>query len=347
MISVDAIWEQVQTWFLLAAAGGAGYAAASPLRMVATAMQTALLLASLILSEVAAHHTDPPKPAPVKNASPQRLRAYHIGNSVTDTIRPAALAKMAESRKRTYTWGRHMIPGAPLQWIWEHPGDGFKEDPFGYYPNALSRYEWDAIILQPFDRHLDGDDGDLARASAFLDLAARKSPRARLYIYSRWPRRDANGALDFAAKWNRAYTGGWDNTEEGRDYFEKLLAALRKARPHEAKRMFLVPVGDVLLALDKKMRNGEVPGLASAKDLYADGIHFGDTGAYVVGCTFYATLMRDDPRGLPTAPYGAVTPEAAKVIQETVWEVVRTHPLAGVAASKREAAQAKSNRLTP
>src|SRR3954452_9157734 len=52
-------------------------------------------------------------------------RAYFVGNSVTDTIRYGSLAKLAESRGRTLTWGRDMIPGAPLSWFWEHTRDGF------------------------------------------------------------------------------------------------------------------------------------------------------------------------------------------------------------------------------
>ena len=66
------------------------------------------------------------------------LRVYFVGNSVTDTINYGALAELAKSRGYQQIWGRHMIPGAPLQWIWEHPKDGFQEPPFGHYPTALA-----------------------------------------------------------------------------------------------------------------------------------------------------------------------------------------------------------------
>ncbi len=62
------------------------------------------------------------------------LRAYFIGNSVTDTIRYERLAHLAKSRGHTLTCGRHMIPGAPLSWLWEHPNDGFQQEPFGAIP---------------------------------------------------------------------------------------------------------------------------------------------------------------------------------------------------------------------
>ena len=166
-------------------------------------------------------------------------RAYFVGNSVTDTIRYGSLAKLAQSRGHTLTWGRDMIPGAPLQWLWEHPKDGFQEEPFGLYPRALSEYSWDVLSLQPFDRHLDGKDGDLAMAGNFIDLALKRSPDLQVYVYSRWPRRDkakdGSLALDYKTKWLRKYTGGWDGTEETRDYFEKLVAGLREVLPEESQ----------------------------------------------------------------------------------------------------------------
>ncbi|HEY9666098.1 MAG TPA: hypothetical protein V6C91_04800, partial [Coleofasciculaceae cyanobacterium] len=61
--------------------------------------------------------------------SKQTLRVYHIGNSVTDTINYNGLRQLAQSRGHQYIFGRHMIPGAPLSWIWQHPTEGFREEP--------------------------------------------------------------------------------------------------------------------------------------------------------------------------------------------------------------------------
>jgi hypothetical protein len=273
----------------------------------------------------------------------QPLRAYFVGNSVTDTIRYNGLAKLAASRGRTLTWGRDMIPGAPLSWLWEHPADGFRQEPFGLYPKALADYPWDALSLQPFDRHLDGKDGDLATARNFIDLALKRSPEVQVYIYSRRPRRDqakdGSLTLGYKAKWERKYTGNWDGTNETRDYFEKLVAELRKAYEGRARPVLLVPVGDVLLELDERMKAGEVPVYSDIAQVYVDGIHLNNVGSYAVGTTFYATLFRDDPRGLTAEPYNEtldpqkdrrIDEALAGVIQEAVWAVVSRHPLAGV-----------------
>jgi hypothetical protein len=61
-----------------------------------------------------------------------------------------------------------------------------------------------------------------------------------------------------------------------------------------------------------------------------------------VGTTFYATMFRDDPRGLTAEPYNEkldpakdrrIDEKLAAAIQEAVWTVVSRHPLAGVSAA--------------
>ncbi len=281
------------------------------------------------------------------------VRVYFIGNSVTDTVQYPALAKLAESREQTIVWGRHMIPGAPLEWIHSHPDSGFMQEPFSYYPKALGEFPWDAISVQPFDRHLysgqDSDDqddhGDVAMIRDFAKRAAEQNPEVQVYIYARWPRitvagkgldfnkidydpnrpgsgADLSKADSYASRWNAEYTGGWDATNETRDYFDQLLSEVNAHTPFLNRPAKLVPVGEVMYELDRKMIAGEVPGYSSIYQLYRDGIHLGELGSYLVACTYYATLMKQSPVGLPTEPYGEMDANIAKIIQQTVWQVV-------------------------
>lgn len=84
----------------------------------------------------------------------------------------------------------------------------------------------------------------------------------------------------------------------------------------------LVPVSEVMFELDRRMQDGEVPGYSSIYQLYRDATHLGEMGSYLVGCTFYATMMKQSPVGLPTEPYGKLDPKVAAVLQQTVWDVV-------------------------
>ena len=289
----------------------------------------------------------------------ETLRVYFIGNSVTDTVRYGELAKLAGTRDVKLDWGRTMIPGAPLEWIYTHPNDGFQQEPYGRWTNALNHFAWDAVSLQPFDRQLhdknkEGKDlGDVALIKEFAEMAARKNPDVQIYIYARWPRvtsggkgtpfdkndydpakpgsgNDLSKVDDFTARWEAKYSGGWGNSNEARDYFDKLLAEVRKETAFLKKPPLLVPVGHVMNALHAQMKAGRVPGYTSIYQFYKDGIHLNEAGSYLVGCTFFATLLRQTPVGLPTAPYGKIDPALAETIQKTVWQIVTTHPDAGV-----------------
>ena len=93
----------------------------------------------------------------------------------------------------------------------------------------------------------------------------------------------------------------------------------------------MVPVGHVMYELDQRMKAGQVSGYTSDYGkCTSDDIHLNNVGSYVVGCTYFATLYRQDPKGLSSEPYKVTDPKLAEVIQDTVWKVVSTHELAGV-----------------
>lgn len=312
-------------------------------------MRTTIVGGVLVALSLAAGSSPAEGPA---EKPPVELRVYFVGNSVTDTIRYDGLAKLAASKKRTLTWGRHMIPGAPLQCLWDHPAEGFTQEPFGYPSRAFAGHDWDAVSLQSFDRPLGGDDGDVAKVRQYCELLAKRSPAAQVYLFARWPRvtrggkslqfdkddydpsKPGNGLpadIDpFDKQWTAKYTGGYDLTNESRDYFDRLLAEARQATPFLTKPIRLVPVGHAMSELDKRMRAGKVPGCETVHRLYKDGIHLNELGSYAVGCAYFATLFGESPVGLPTEPYGSLDPAAARAVQEAVWEVVRVHPESGV-----------------
>jgi lysophospholipase L1-like esterase len=288
------------------------------------------------------------------NAAPRRI--YYIGNSVTDTINYKGLANLAASRNIEVLWARHMIPGSPLFLLWQGDG-GFTEGEFGPSKKALAEFPWDIVTVQPFDRLLtsdNGTEGDLEIIPQMIDAQLKQNPQVQFYVYARWPRMQRpNGSsfefdkydydptqpgnrpdlaqvADWHTLWNRKFSGGWDNTNETRDYFEQVVAGLRRARPDMARPVLMIPVGDVFDALGKKMKAGQVPGFDNVWLLYKDGIHMNTYGSYLTALTFYATMFRQDPTGLPTKDYGSISPELAKIFQQTVWEVVKDHPLSGV-----------------
>lgn len=269
---------------------------------------------------------------------------YFIGNSVTDTVRYEGLQALAAARGHSQPWGRQMIPGAPLQWLWDHPSDGFTQAPYGYPSNALPNYVWDNLSLQPFDRPLTSDldysqryisllfGGDSPTSAQFSNRTA-----TRILIYSRWPRQDPatypGGPRDYDTLWLRNDS----NVFESASFFRNLTTQLRQQTVSGVSlsdRVFLVPVGEVMYQLNQQMRAGQVPGYSNIFQLYTDGIHLNDVGAYLVACTFYAVIYRDNPTGLPVpSQYGSIPSNLVSRIQDTVWTVVQNEPLSGVGSA--------------
>ncbi|MCX7846795.1 MAG: hypothetical protein N2595_02010 [bacterium] len=256
-------------------------------------------------------------------------RVYFVGNSVTDTVRYDALRQLAESRGHVHLWGRQMIPGAPLDWLWTHPGDGFTQAPYSYPTNAFPYYEWDHISLQPFDRPLSSDSN---YASAFINLSLPRNTNCQFLVYGRWPAQ-SYFLPDYDGTWTTNYNGGAGYECVTRDYFEQLTRALRTlwgltlVRP-----VRLAPVGEVMYQLNQQMKAGKIPGYTNIVNVYADGIHLNDAGAYIVGCTYFAVLYQESPVGLSAAPYNVSDPTYIAAVQSTAWAVVRTYPYAGMAA---------------
>ena len=80
-------------------------------------------------------------------------------------------------------------------------------------------------------------------------------------------------------------------------------------------------------------RRGLRPHAADASQDYRTGKYcegFNGYAEYLVGCTYFATLLKQSPVGLPTTPYGKIDPALAEVIQKTVWQIVAAHPDSGV-----------------
>src|SRR5205823_1071664 len=103
--------------------------------------------------------------------------------------------------------------------------------------------------------------------------------------------------------------------------------------------VFVVPVGQAVIALREKVIAGQAPGLKEQEDLFADVIgHARPPLQLLVGYCHFAVVYRRSPVGLPVP---AVLPRARgplregklnRLLQELAWEAVTRHPLSGVKA---------------
>lgn len=282
-----------------------------------------------------------------------------------------------------------LLAGAPLWWHWYEKGQNGEPYSTVYHP-LLTKNRWDVLCLQPYTGPLYGmhyrrkpprEQGDVQMCSNFIDLAVKDgiSPDLQVCIYSHWPhidgygkkdtteqqRKEALARFDFSSAWDAPYTEGgpdageptYRSTEQTgsrrtRTYFEQLADILNKKYEGVLnKPVLLIPVGDVMYELNKRLHANPQPGAdgvvySDIKQFYGDKTHLRPgVGRYLMAMTLYATLYKESPVGLPVVPYNdikiyyglfcpdfqMITPNVQRLIQQTVWDVVSSHPYAGVA----------------
>jgi hypothetical protein len=122
-------------------------------------------------------------------------------------------------------------------------------------------------------------------------------------------------------------------------YFNEMDEHLRAVNQKLGKQVvFVVPVGQAVIALREKIIAGEAPGLKQQEDLFTDPLGH-PTAPLQVLITYahYAVIYRKSPVGLPvpTALAKSKVPveereKLNRLLQELAWDAVTRHPLAGV-----------------
>jgi hypothetical protein len=154
-------------------------------------------------------------------------------------------------------------------------------------------------------------------------------------------------------EWNEEVPWASKNAHS-RDYVNRVMDELRAKYPQLAKtgRLRLIPNGEVFLALDRKAREGKLPGIDSIGRFYTDGGHVRcGLPRFTLAATCYSVLFGEHPGKLDYSLYNnkenyrndklpqpgyvhwpdlgvliEITPERAKVVCETIWEVVSGNP---------------------
>ena len=337
----------------------------------------ALLLCCLPLSAAVFPNTSEP------------LRVYYIGNSLTACPRLERLFNFYAQKGIPYEFGSQGSAAKTLLNHWNYKNDkksnwvayeancpdgkgGWKpcvepfKDPnpkrFGLYDKALTEHTWDVLVLQPYMSPLQDN---LKASINFIELALKKSPKAKFYINATWPRKTPGvETVDFEKQWLGLKPYGmspetkyWSSAYTNREYYQKLCNSLNdklKERIHQP--ILMIPGGEVLFELDRAIKAGTLPGLEAlytrspkhlpgAKGafkasegvdlLYADGIHlnplphtFPAFGAFAVSMTMFSAVSGTSPVGLSGAVYELDDKLDAKLIaatQELVWKVVKEY----------------------
>lgn len=273
--------------------------------------------------------------------------SYHIGNSLTwDTRVGEELPALGAPGYDSAVTGYHIYCASSLTDMVESPSSVCvsPHPTYGTYSSALSGFKWDAITLQPYSGPTAG--AELNSAKTMIEMA-RQNPEnhdTSFYVHSTWPSASTVGGIptiNMPDLWldtsvQHSITKGMTHS---RSYYNFYMNELRQMVP-EAD-IFMVPVGDVILALDTKFRAGAYDGIHDVSELWRDYRHLNNVGRYVAMVTAWSTMHKADPSVLPwdlsfnpssSGQNLPATEQLSILIRETVWEVVAGHPLSGVPA---------------
>ncbi|MCR9125432.1 MAG: hypothetical protein NXH82_04840 [Rhodobacteraceae bacterium] len=276
-----------------------------------------------------------PLPAPDRP-----MRVFHLGHSLVSRDMPAMLAQLAPAG---HGYDSQLGWGTSLQehWYPEMPILGFdveNDHPrFRAAREAIASGEYDALVMTEMVEIRDAiryrDSGTYLHKWA--EFARGTNPGMRLYLYESWPE------LDDPEGWLARL-----DLDLGRYWEERILFHdLVRSRADANAAIHVIPAGQAMAAFVRALEaRGGVDNIADRTDLFAktpegaqDMIHVNDLGAYLVALTHYAVLYHRSPVGLPHAlrradgtEAVAPGPAAARLMQETVWQVVTRYAKTGV-----------------
>lgn len=297
--------------------------------------------------------------------------SYQIGNSLSEDmwrVFPVLAASHEARQSNTYMWGGHFRPGTSITYMSKNPtaastlsgvglnGSSLPGTNLTPWNVALPGNPWNAVTMEPYPSYNEVYGSvtlatDTAAINGIISTTRTNASNAstRFFIYGAWPQL-AFGKTD---SYGKAFDATTIHTQGelgdlSRAYFVDLVDSVRQTNPSAS----LIPVGEVLYAIDQKMQRGKIPGFTSIEQLHRDAIHLNGLGQNIAAATVYACLFKEDPTGLnyvtmwpdgdkdlsshlPSAfldvsgvvavsdPIKMAALQAnLKIMQQTVWEVV-------------------------
>jgi len=258
-------------------------------------------------------------------------RVFSAGHSF-HTFMPGLLKEMAQSAgiKDHVQVGTQSLGGSRVLQHWNLAEEKNKAK------KELATGKVDVLTLSPIFHPDEGIDH-------FAKLALEHNKDIRITVQAFWLPYDVfdvNYQKKRPEKVDRNKRTGEDMRMIHAPYFQTVddqVTALNKQ--HGRAVVFVVPVGQAVIALREKIIAGEAPGLKTQDELFTDAIgHVRAPVQVLTAYCHYAVIYRRSPVGLPFAPAlknAKFDEKLDRLLQEIAWEAVTKHPHSGVKAEAK------------
>lgn len=247
---------------------------------------------------------------------------YFIGNSLTWDAQPNTMQDRMTETGRVLEPGWHIRTGVGLAAIASDPSATFSTSSHGAFNQALANYEFDFVTVQT---HFHSTGRRLSDDLAALDVivptatSAGRNSQTTWYVYTGW-------SGDPTEEWLRSAADSNPYIARSDAYSARLVDRMRNRYNIEVQR---IAVGGVLHEINKRILDGEIPGVSSYSEFHRDPTHASyDIGRYLAQTTMLSATLKLDPRiefqGVSSSEYGTETYDA---INSVVWDVLSNDPL--------------------
>jgi prolyl oligopeptidase len=171
----------------------------------------------------------------------------------------------------------------------------------------------------------------------FVKLAVDNNPKVRVTVQEFWLPYDVYDTANplKGRKVDHNAATGSELRKLHEPYFKSIDDHVRELHKKLGKEaVYVVPVGQAVIALREKIIAGEAPGLKTQDDLFTDPIgHVRAPVQALAAYCHFAVIYRRSPVGLPMPAVLAKANSDEKLnhlLQELAWDAVTHHPLSGV-----------------
>ncbi|MEI6234060.1 MAG: hypothetical protein WCT04_13480 [Planctomycetota bacterium] len=235
---------------------------------------------------------------------------------------PSRVDQLAKSAaiKDHVTAGQQMIGGSRVIQHWDLTGDKATAKP------ALTAGQLDVFTMSP---HMIIPDPGIDN---FVDLGLKHNPNLTFFVQASWVPFDMTPDLKKITDNSQRDQTDLDAWQKANDTWRGQMEAQVDAlnTKYDKKAVFIVPVGDAVLALRRSIKKGDFPGITKQSQLFRDPIGHGQGQimALTAYCNF-AAIYKKSPIGLKLAEVGVSTEQHA-ILQRIAWETVSKYERSGV-----------------
>lgn len=260
-----------------------------------------------------------------------------VGHSLVGAELPAMVETALKLRGQPEAQVQaQVINGAPLRWGWDHSDEGEGVDARA----RLAAGPVDALVLTegiPLAAQVEWNDS-ADYVAQWAGAAWAGNPQAQVFIYETWHSlksgtgvvvdHDPGAGVDWAVR-----------IAADLPLWESLAAKADAARPEGAPAVRLIPAGQAMAQAAAAAAAGDLPGVETVQELFADNIHPNGKGLYLLAMVQVAALTGESPEGLQARLTrgwqnrdAVVSTELAQALQRIAWQAVQ-------AQQQREAAR--------